>query len=116
MLKPHAVGIAWYVRDDYPHILDIMVDADQMPETFDEWRERAIEVESQLKARGFALVRAPVHAPAFLAWCRDTGRTADADARCQYAADFAERREADPRPIQVKSDQADGDRPNLRRA
>ena len=101
MLKPHPVGIAWYAREDYGRVLDVMADADLMPETFQEWHERAFEVEGQLKARGFHILRVPLRPEPFVAWCRASDVTADADARCRFAAEAAERAETDDPPIRV---------------
>ena len=101
MLKPHPVGIAWYAREDYGRILEVMADADLMPDTFDAWSERATEVEAQLKARGFRVLRVALRPEAFLAWCQASDVPADAEARCQYAADSADRVEADNPQIRV---------------
>ena len=101
MSKPQRVGIAWYAREYYGRILETMADSDQMPDTFDDWVARATEVEAQLKAHGFPVLHVALRPEAFLAWCRANAVSADANARCQYAADAADRAEADDRPIRV---------------
>ena len=101
MLKPHPVGIAWYAREDYGRILAIMSDAELMPDTFDDWLERAAAVEDQLRARGFRLLRVPLRPDVFLGWCQASGVPADAEARCQYAAEAADREALDNPPIRV---------------
>lgn len=84
-----AVGIPWYAREDYRAILEVMTDADKLPKTFEAWRERAEELERQIKSRGHIVVRAAIKPQEFSAWCIARGLNVDANARNLFAAGVA---------------------------
>lgn len=48
-LQVRALGMAWYRRQDYGRILEIMEDAHLLPPTFDKWLGKAEKLESQQK-------------------------------------------------------------------
>jgi hypothetical protein len=87
-----ALGIAWYRREDYPRVLETMVDANLLPKTFDAWQRIAEKAESRFVGQGMIVVRAPVDPYPFLAWCRAKGMQADAKARAVFGAEKAVRR------------------------
>jgi hypothetical protein len=37
-MKVSVTGMSWYRREDYPRILQIMLDAHKLPRTFDDWK------------------------------------------------------------------------------
>lgn len=41
--------MAWYRREDYPRILEIMTDHDRLHRTYDEWQNAAEEGERQFR-------------------------------------------------------------------
>ncbi|MBW7966771.1 hypothetical protein [Bradyrhizobium sp. BR 10261] len=91
MGKVAAVGISWFNREDYPRILEIMVDAYVLPPTYERWREMAESQERRAKASGLAVVRAVIKPEEFVAWCAKEGLDVDAKARTAFAAEFAKR-------------------------
>lgn len=94
MPKPMTVragGIAWYTRDNYGRILEVMEDAEVLPRTFEKWLYKAERGERELAAKGHIVVRAVIDADEFVAWCRARGLNVDAKARGQFAAEVAMR-------------------------
>jgi hypothetical protein len=83
-----AAGIAWYHRQVYPSILRLMVDAAQLPPTYDEWRKKAEAIERDLQNRGHAIKRVMIEPDLFASWCREHGLPPDARARSRYAGDI----------------------------
>jgi hypothetical protein len=85
------VGLAWYERQDYQRVLDIMEDAESLPATYDEWLVNAERIESDLQNRGHIVVRAMISSDEFVAWCDARGLKVNAQARMQWAKDVAYR-------------------------
>ncbi len=84
-----AAGMAWYERHSYPAILRLMVDGRQLPQTYDEWLQKAEALERDLRNKGHRIKRAPIAPDLFAAWCREHGLEANAKARSRYAGDYA---------------------------
>jgi hypothetical protein len=57
---PVVAGLAWYRREDYPKLLSIFDDAHSLPSSYDEWLEKAMDIESDLIIRGHQVVRATI--------------------------------------------------------
>ena len=93
-----VAGLAWYGREDYPKLLAIFDDADSLPETYDEWLEKATEIERELIIQGHRVVRATIHPTRFPSWCAAKRLKLDSSARTRFATEQAEaswqRREA----------------------
>ncbi|WP_066120293.1 hypothetical protein [Blastomonas sp. CCH2-A2] len=84
-----GVGIPWYRRDDYPRILQIMADSDELSPTYDEWEKRAQFKERDVIASGLTPYRAYIEPDKFRAWCVMRGRELNADSRIMFAGDRA---------------------------
>jgi hypothetical protein len=89
---PAAVGLAWYRRQDYPRILQVMEDADKLFATYDHWQKSAERTERELKRAGHIVVRAVIDPDEFVVWCRMQGLNVDAKARTRWANEAAVRR------------------------
>lgn len=86
------IGIGWFNREDYPRILEIMVDAEIMPPTHGLWRDAAEAQEMRAKDSGLRVIRVRIEPDQFLAWCADAGLPANAQARMAYASEVAAKR------------------------
>jgi len=84
-----AVGMAWYCRQDYRRVLEIMEDADKLPATYDKWLKNAEAGERELKRRGHIVVRAIINPNEFIAWCWTRNLNIDAQARIQWGNEVA---------------------------
>ena len=85
------VGIAWYRIDDYPEILSIMADRDQLPTTYSDWRMSAEKLEKKLQREGRLVVRAEIEPGFFRQWCAERRLNVDAHARMRWANEAARR-------------------------
>lgn len=88
-MQIRAQGVVWYRRQDYGRILEVMEDADQLPETFDKWLYRAEKAVKEALDRGLLTVKAHIDPDQFVIWCRERGLKVDASARTQFAATVA---------------------------
>ncbi|MEK6259230.1 MAG: hypothetical protein AABP62_11495 [Planctomycetota bacterium] len=88
-MKIQLTGIGWYRRGDYEALRAIFTDGHVLPPTFDEWLERAKDVEKQAKRQGMRTVRAYIDPTEFPKWCADRGLNLDKDGRAAFGNTFA---------------------------
>jgi hypothetical protein len=84
---PTTVGIAWYRRDDYPRILEIMEDAVYaagFPPSYDEWLIMKEHEERDEQSNGKIVSRIIVDPDEFVAWCREKNLKFDEEARAEF--------------------------------
>lgn len=63
------VRLAWYRREDYPRILEMMADRSEMHDTYDEWLRDAQRVEQRLVSEGHAVTQVIIEPEIFRSWC-----------------------------------------------
>lgn len=88
-MQIRVMGVPWYDREDYRRILEIMEDANLLPETYEKWRYAADKVISTVERSGGTAVRAKIDPDAFIAWCRSRNLKVDAQARMAFANEVA---------------------------
>jgi hypothetical protein len=62
---------AWFRREDYERIREIMDDGDRLPPAFDEWERTAKEQLSQAAANGVTITPVVLDPDKFLAYCKE---------------------------------------------
>jgi hypothetical protein len=68
---PHVA--AWYRRQDYERIRKIMDDGDKLPQTFEEWENKAKSRIASAKALGITIIPVILDPHEFLAFCKREG-------------------------------------------
>jgi hypothetical protein len=87
-----AVGVYWIKEEDYPALLKIFDDGDNMPPSWKEWLKMAEEMERGLDAYGHPVLRVPIDPATFPDWCATHGTGLGGAGRRKYvAAAVAER-------------------------
>ena len=81
-----------YNRHQYPALLALFSDPENLLETFDAWLEHAEKVERQLQAAGFAVARILISPATFRAWCDERVVKPDQRARLSFANEAARAR------------------------
>jgi hypothetical protein len=81
------VGLAWFRNEDYPRLLAIFEDANEMHDTWEEWQESAKKVEDHLKTEGYTVERIFIDPDTFPGWCRKAGVRINAKARSRFTAE-----------------------------
>lgn len=87
--RTRGIGIPWYRRDNYRRVLEVMIDRDILPRTFDKWLGLAEKAERRLQKEGHIVLRASLDADEFVKWCRAKGRDPDASARAAWGSEYA---------------------------
>jgi len=84
---PHLTGMPfpWFDRDSYPRILEVMLDHDLLPTTYDLWLGHAQVVLEKARREGQKPIRAHIDPDRFLAWCENNDWPPDGMARLAYA-------------------------------
>lgn len=88
-MRAIATGISWYHRGDYEALLTIFTDSGSLPASYDEWLQRAEDLERQVQRTGSRVIRAYVDPVEFPKWCRLTGNKADASGRVAFGSAVA---------------------------
>jgi hypothetical protein len=89
-----VIGLAWFWREEYPRLLGIFEDAQEMHDTWEEWEQAAKKVENHLKAEGYVVERVHIDPDTFPAWCRSAGVRIVASARSRFTAETVANRHA----------------------
>ena len=89
---PIEVGLVWYRREDYPRVLQIMLDAEDLQESWNEWRRDARRVERELRRQGVPTSRVVLDPDTFLNWCAVRGLEPIASSRSAWASETARAR------------------------
>jgi len=87
--QPMLQAMVWYKEDDYPNLLTIFDDADQLPPTFEEWLARAEGKKAEVEASGDQVIKVFIDPETFPQWCQEKNLPKDADARSQLAIEVA---------------------------
>jgi hypothetical protein len=83
---PPAVGAYWIKEEDYPALLEIFDDGDNLPRSWEEWRKMAEEMERGLKAYGHVVLRVYIDPNTFADWCAVHGTRPGAAGRKKFVA------------------------------
>jgi hypothetical protein len=84
--KARAVGIAWARKEDYPALLSIFEDADDLPPTWERFIERAEKMEQSYKDQGYIVERVYMDPETFSDWCHTHGVGINSQGRMRFAA------------------------------
>jgi hypothetical protein len=86
--------VPWFRRKDYKHIRSIMDDAEQFPETFDEWEKIAKRRLASAAAAGVTIEPVILDPAEFLAYCKAKNFSERGDReRNMFRASFCKRLE-----------------------
>jgi hypothetical protein len=83
-LSPTA--IPWYSPEAYPEIVRLISPDGNQAMSYDEWVDRMVQLEGDLRLVGRLPVRVDVEPDALTSWCRETQRKLDAQAIGDFAA------------------------------
>lgn len=81
-----AVGVAWFSREQWEALTEVVEDRSELDDTYEDWEEQAQEALATLRTQGFRPVQVPVDVADLVSWCRDQGRPVDAEARAAFVS------------------------------
>jgi hypothetical protein len=65
-----TIGVGWYTPESYSALLNVADDADDLPDTFEEWLKQAKKVIFTLRGEGLQPEQVFVNIDELMAWCR----------------------------------------------
>ena len=83
-MMPPALPLPWYLRGDYPALLDLFSDAGKLPPTYDAWLERVHRIEWKFSDAGFGVAKIRIQPLSFAIWCRAQNISLDKAARLAF--------------------------------
>lgn len=90
-LRPQAIGVPWYAREEYARLKRLFADGHRLPPTYDQWLADLQQALQQAEAQGQVAVKARIRLADFPAWCAERGLNVDANARLEFANEAARR-------------------------
>lgn len=109
-LHPPRVGfIPWYRSEDYAKILTLMVDADELPPTWEKWHYWADKLITRLRREVDIAEKVEIIPDGFAVWCRMRDLEMNAASRNRYCSELVSRKHNIPDPTAQKpaADSAD---------
>src|SRR6188474_2373939 len=84
---PMADFAAWFRREDYERIREVMEDSDRLPPSFDEWELLAKSRVAKAKRDGITLKPVMLDPDTFVAFCKARKIRPNGEARAKFAVD-----------------------------
>lgn len=85
MDRPRVVGMAWYRREDYGRLREVMVDRERLATTYNAWLASAEQVANEVERSGVVVERVVISPDEFTEWCAARGLPCDGAARGRFA-------------------------------
>ena len=92
---PQPRIMPWYARKDYQVLKEIIPNDPDIPDTYEEWLNRAANQLTEPEAHGVVCEKVVIDAQEFATWCRDSGLDANSTTIGAFAVKKA--REQDER-------------------
>ena len=87
------IGVCWYKEEQWERLKEIVVDPENIEETYQQWRKDAEKTLIELKANGVNIKKVSVDTEEMLIWANEQGRPLDGEARSEYAANLLQDRD-----------------------
>lgn len=78
------VGFAWFTREQWHRLTEVVDDRSELDDTFEQWERNALTALCQLESQGHSVPKVMVDVETLVAWCRARGRRIDGAARADY--------------------------------
>jgi hypothetical protein len=100
------VGVAWYTPEQWERLKLLADDSEALNDTHKDWLKNATGHVRWLKQQGFQVVKVPIDADEWVAWCQKNGKALDGAARSEFTSQkVSERSESPSSPGQFVSRQ-----------
>jgi hypothetical protein len=84
--EPVAVGVAWFDREQWERLYEVVADRAKLDGTFEEWEANARHALANLRARGVDAAPFHVNVAELVQWCAERNLAIDGAARAQYVS------------------------------
>jgi len=78
------IGLAWFTRDAWHHLVAVADDREALDDMFEEWERTALAAIQNLETLGRRTRKVPIDINALVTWCRQNNRRIDSAARADF--------------------------------
>jgi hypothetical protein len=78
------VGLAWFTRDQWLHLTQVVDNRNELDDTFEQWERNALAALYKLESQGHPVRKVMVDVETYLKWCRGRGHRVDGASRAEY--------------------------------
>ena len=89
---PLRIGLAWFDREQWQRLTEVVPDRSELDDTYDQWERNAKKAMKGLKRSGQSVERVLVRIDELLAWCAVKGVVPDGKARSQFASEMLQKK------------------------
>jgi hypothetical protein len=77
-------GLCWYQSEQWSRLLEISEDADDLEETYEEWRKNAHKTIQEFQANGKKIKKVKINLEQLLFWCNEKILPVNGKSRAEY--------------------------------
>ncbi len=86
------IAVCWYKEEQWERLKEIVIDKDNIEDSYLEWRKGAEKKLNELKSKGLNIKKILVDTEEMLIWANEKGKELNGDMRSQYAAHILKNR------------------------
>ena len=90
--EPVRIGVAWFDRDQWQRLAEVVPDRNELDDTFQQWERSAKKALAELERRGQMVEKVPIKIDELLAWCTLRGLTPNGKARSEYVIELMQKK------------------------
>lgn len=90
--QPH-IGIAWFDRDQWRRLTEVVPDRSGLDDTFEAWERSAKKAIKNFERNGHSVEKIPIKVEELLAWCILQGKVPNGESRAAYVSEILKRRD-----------------------
>ena len=81
-----VVGVAWFDREQWQRLTEVVDDRNELDDTFEDWERSAFDAVRSLERRGQRVEKVSITVDALVSWCKAKGIPANGASRAQYVS------------------------------
>jgi len=81
-----VVGFAWFDRDQWQRLTEVVEDRGELDDTFEQWERSALDALRTLERRGQRAEKVFVNVEALVSWCKSKSLPVSGQSRAQYVS------------------------------
>ncbi|THB73547.1 MAG: hypothetical protein D6B25_15135 [Desulfobulbaceae bacterium] len=85
--------MVWYPENQYDEIKELCADTHLLPPTYEAWLKMAEEMVKKVENSGDLVAKVTLDKDIFVAWCKEKGKTMDAEARTLFAIEAIQKQQ-----------------------
>jgi hypothetical protein len=88
------IGIAWFDREQWRRLADVVPDRSELDDTFEAWERSARKAIRNFERNGQTVGKVQVKIEELLAWCLVNGTTPNGESRAKYVSETLRKQDA----------------------